>query len=474
MNASGFSEGEGVPLSQEAREVTHRHMVEKSARDILSSIKEWTGNRVDTAKRRWVFELIQNATDTARARGKPSVDIEITQDDTSVTFKHSGGFFTLDEISAVVYGGSTKPFTTSEYIGRFGTGFLVSHIISRAVQVRGCVQDRQKRKYRFAMEICRTGSEPGETTRDIERCFSQLDNAQLLEPQDQEDWTEFVYSEVDDLGLEAIEVGIDELKRNMPFVFSFSNVREIVIAGERFVKSSNNSQMIQFVEIGSDKVFLNCDEENDLQVGVLATNGTIRTLKGIPKVYVGMPLSETVGFVKIPFVINCSRFVPTKDRNALSSADGDRRDNHELLKSAFQLYYELVEEIVDQGTTKQLHNLIDFEPVPDGEVSENELWRDFNELVRRTLTEICDSIPLVQTLDGAKAPTDVVFPLDKAGGKPLEQESFRKLYDLTADPGCWENLASDPTYEPQLLQYRERLHNEMKSTADPELPIFSF
>ncbi|MEN8203358.1 MAG: sulfatase [Bacteroidota bacterium] len=48
--------------------------------------------------------------------------------------------------------------------------------------------------------------------------------------------------------------------------------------------------------------------------------------------------------------------------------------------------------------------------------------------------------------------------------KPVEE-----LYDLNADPGCWNNLAGLPEYAGVLNRYRERLESEMLSSHDPEL-----
>ena len=57
--------------------------------------------------------------------------------------------------------------------------------------------------------------------------------------------------------------------------------------------------------------------------------------------------------------------------------------------------------------------------------------------------------------------------VDQIIHKPVEE-----FYDLANDPGCWNNLAQDPDYTEKIKEYRKRLHHEMKSTDDPELPFF--
>jgi len=51
--------------------------------------------------------------------------------------------------------------------------------------------------------------------------------------------------------------------------------------------------------------------------------------------------------------------------------------------------------------------------------------------------------------------------------KPAEE-----LFDLTNDPGCWDNLAQDPAHVGTLNEYRMKLSSEMESTSDPEWPLF--
>ncbi len=67
-------------LGDKAKEVAVKHVKQKAARDILNGIREWRGNRIATAKRRWIFELIQNAVDTAKSRSINSLKIEIHPD----------------------------------------------------------------------------------------------------------------------------------------------------------------------------------------------------------------------------------------------------------------------------------------------------------------------------------------------------------------------------------------------------------
>jgi N-sulfoglucosamine sulfohydrolase len=48
-----------------------------------------------------------------------------------------------------------------------------------------------------------------------------------------------------------------------------------------------------------------------------------------------------------------------------------------------------------------------------------------------------------------------------------------ELFDLTADPGCWNNLANSPEHREILKTYRNRLRHEMEASNDPELIVFN-
>ena len=50
----------------------------------------------------------------------------------------------------------------------------------------------------------------------------------------------------------------------------------------------------------------------------------------------------------------------------------------------------------------------------------------------------------------------------------MKHRPVEELYDLTKDPGCWNNLADDEGHQQQLSQFRATLKREMMETNDPE------
>ena len=420
-----------MKLGDKVKKAAVEHVKQKAARDILNNIEEWRSNRVLTAKRRWIFELIQNAIDTAMARQNDSLKIEIQRYDNSIIFKHNGGYFNLDEISAVIYGGSTKPYAPeSEYMGRFGTGFLVTHIVNRKVKIKGYIKENEEQIYRFKLDVNREGNAENEISQNIESCFSQLNDATPLQTSNHESWTEFIYCSDDSLGKEAIDVGIHELKENLPFIFAFNNVHEITIDEETFTGKTNENQNIIRVEVGKDAAYVKQDTENGLQVGVLVKDGKVSSLRKRPKIFIGMPLTESADYINVPFVINSIKFDSTKERDALVS---DSEKNKELLNCSFRLYYELLNEIIETGNIRELFYLVDFQLILDNEVSQNPLWGDFNGYLKETLERIVKEVPLVNATEEMEKIEEINFPSDKLNGKQIEEETFRKFYELIVE-----------------------------------------
>src|SRR5438309_9983231 len=78
---------------------------------------------------RWLWELIQNALDAARADREMAIVVSLA--DGVLKFRHNGRAFTEEEIVTLIYHGSTKPdahYETAQLpLGKFGTGFLSSH-----------------------------------------------------------------------------------------------------------------------------------------------------------------------------------------------------------------------------------------------------------------------------------------------------------------------------------------------------------
>ena len=86
-----------------------------------------------TDKKRWIWELIQNAKDTiAGDPNRNSINVRIQIDGDEVTFIHDGNPFTLNARFGLLWKYSEAK-ENQESTGRFGTGFLTTHCLSKVV-----------------------------------------------------------------------------------------------------------------------------------------------------------------------------------------------------------------------------------------------------------------------------------------------------------------------------------------------------
>jgi hypothetical protein len=108
-------------------------------------------SRVDTSptiSKRSVWELIQNGKDV-NVGGKVAVRIEadLEDPDAHVTFRHNGGAFSVENIRFLIEQVSSKSRTKDSTgrlmtTGRFGTGFLTTHLLSPYVIVVSPLRER--------------------------------------------------------------------------------------------------------------------------------------------------------------------------------------------------------------------------------------------------------------------------------------------------------------------------------------------
>ena len=128
-------------------------------------------NANDKDKRRWVWELLQNAIDAGN--NKP-VDITIEINADYLSFQHNGGYFLPRSVTNLVHQISSKE--GSESVGRFGTGFLTTHTLSRRVEVESFFENNGA-FYPFKLEMDRTGRTEDALVLGIERTWDLYKNA---------------------------------------------------------------------------------------------------------------------------------------------------------------------------------------------------------------------------------------------------------------------------------------------------------
>src|SRR5690554_5377747 len=101
----------------------------------FDGIFEGSEEENNKTRRRWIWELIQNASDCTPKGEKININLEIN--DNRIAFSHDGKPFTYNNLQDLITQVSTKEEAGEELTGKFGTGFMSTFLISKIVEIEG-------------------------------------------------------------------------------------------------------------------------------------------------------------------------------------------------------------------------------------------------------------------------------------------------------------------------------------------------
>jgi hypothetical protein len=137
-------------------DITYQHR-QNEARHIQTKVSEARKNPT-TSGPRWPFELLQNALDAGTRPDRETIAVVFHYLPGKLIFEHDGAPFTTGDLAALLSGGSNKPFDSKKTTGRFGTGFLVTHVLAEKTKFEGIVQAGEVHE-RFTLTLDRSGDE---------------------------------------------------------------------------------------------------------------------------------------------------------------------------------------------------------------------------------------------------------------------------------------------------------------------------
>jgi hypothetical protein len=144
-------------LLQQFDRARDQQLEQNEARRMRALVNQHRGD-IHGAGNRWPFELTQNAHDPGARNGREGVNVRLTFNGQTVVYEHDGKPFTMPELAALLSGGSSKEFEAIETTGRFGTGFLVTHVLSFQINFRGVLAtDHEYAK--VSIKLDRSGDE---------------------------------------------------------------------------------------------------------------------------------------------------------------------------------------------------------------------------------------------------------------------------------------------------------------------------
>lgn len=323
-------------------------------------------------KKRWMWELMQNATDLGDSI---KMKIEICED--KLIFSHNGKPFTLAEAFDLIMPDSSKDEnreTKRSVIGQFGTGFLSTHILSKIIEVSGIVEDNgdyfsfeftldrsQRTNKVFLIESIK------KSEKQYKSSLKKLRSAPSVEFQTHFTYLiDQTYDSID--GQEIVDQGLITFKDLIPYVMTFRpQIEELLLVDHRV-----NSAPISFKreEIESDienlilvdtVVFQNGNKIKNTLIGKIVNDEAeiafpLRHIKDdhfrvnkypshCPKLFCAFPMIGTKEH-SLPFIINSEHFEPNIERDGIDISEYDQI-NRDILVQGKDAYLEFLKMVQD-------------------------------------------------------------------------------------------------------------------------------
>ncbi len=419
-------------------------------------------------RRRWVWELIQNAKDSiSNDTNRNSVDVEIDINDNIVKFIHNGAPFTYKARLGLLYKYS-KDKGGAESTGRFGTGFLTTHCLSKIVSIEGDVVDKESVRG-FSVTMYRNGQTDDELLAGIKKMkasekwfknpFGKTTFTYIIQTENPGKdslikGTENFYSNIAQTLLFCPEVGKLSINDNGVETFISRIEREVPLTDNITLSSfqigEDSNDIRRFIKIHSSVPNAELTQKYktprnlrlDLAVEVDKDNNIVY-YKGNTQLYCVLPLVGTEEQLTEPLYINCPDFEPDEERQRLllsgnetieiipneDDDDQTRRIvtsetgvNRLIYKKVIELYDELVKYLSEAG----YGNLYNLAIGLKGNKQFQDLDLDwFGTNVTNQYRRVLTSYNVVKPLriDGTKNLSDVYIVKEKSA---LES----KLYEL--------------------------------------------
>lgn len=324
----------------------------------------------EQSRRRWIWELIQNASDCAK-EGKVSIKIEVTKN--RLKFSHNGSIFTYKNLVDLITQISSKR-TQEEQTGKFGTGFISTHLISPIVNINGIYHSDEKSNDYKKLNLCidRSNLDQYYIKNNIEKALNDLDelDAQpnLCNSLEKGFHTNFIYDIESNVDIQqSIEIALEDLDRCIGYVFAFNKKIEEVqynnyaysIDTIHYIDNSISKVIVKKTNTDTDeidlKTILTCCEDENL---ILATEVTkeqkeyaCKDTTTIPRLFCTFPLIGTEKFA-FPVIINSSKLEISQERNSVHESNNNRN----IICKAIQLYDQLLK-YANENDYKTIYNI---------------------------------------------------------------------------------------------------------------------
>ena len=406
---------------------------------------------VENNQGRWAWELLQNAKDSIADYDNRRVSIQIELNENEVEFRHNGVHFTEQDVRGLINQISSKEIEEGQQtkqIGRFGTGFLTTHLLSKIILVKGTLETVNKEFYEFAFTLNREGKTTTQLIPKIEMAWKEFHNSTTLikKPYIINDYsTSFCYKLDTDEQRQIAKIGVSEFIKLIPYVLAFipkigkveifdkaSNTQicfeNNLAVTEKYIKTISKS-----INFNKNEVHILLAEDEKVSIAIevemIPEGFKIKNIKDIPKIFCDFPLIGTENF-HFPLVVNSFFFNPQTERDGvwLKGNGAEIQENKKIFESAIDLYKGLLTEISEKHFF-DLFNLVETKIPKINENNFDDNW--YKVSIQKPLRQHILSTNLVEIdneTNQKKLISDLWFP-----SKIYSEQIQEKLWQFTSD-----------------------------------------
>lgn len=418
-----------------------KHNNLKLTADKIIQILDGVREEAKKSRRRWIWELLQNAKDVPNSFKRVSVEIELSENELS--FRHNGDPFRIENLTGLIQQVSSKPSDSSdeETTGKFGTGFISTHLLSDVIHVKGVVQEPGEAPKKVQIMLDRSGETSEELIPAIGKALDLvdlIDNDHIFPPYinfaqeriESLKHTEFIYPLHTEYAKKAAQVGVEDLKITLPLTLAFiPKIKEVRVINrilnedvtyccpkeaeedslsEVAVTILNNNTLIL-----ANRYFL-IYSKKELELALAAevhdfeSNILIKPDKQQPLIYRDFPLVGTESF-HWPFILNGKTLFPTERRDSMLLNGDSKKPKHnkQVLVKAIGASMQFVDLLLERKASNLYLAALSRFPKYDFE-EETKSW--YKEDIQRSYRKFLLLKPIIDTPLGKRELKHVHFP----------------------------------------------------------------
>lgn len=389
------------------------------ANKIIDMMQEQKLKNDEKTACRWIWELIQNAKDVADNTMGVNIEVEFNKKEKYLVFKHDGKNFTTDNIVHLISQVSSKernPDSDSGVTGKFGTGFLTTHLLSEKVKVKSYLKDEDEPLKKIDILLDRSGETKEEVIAAVNESFRQLKSSKEMNTSVSSENRGFdtcFFYELDNNGIETAQNGLENLYISIPYVFAFVEKVNSIKVNHSFCVQRGEKRVVDNMEVHSvyitnseskrvNEILLYHRENIDLAIPIKHEDGEIfveEYPEKIPKLFCAFPLIGTEDF-SFPVVVNSTFFNPNEPRSGIYLTDKENKlidENKSLMLQALNSYKDLLDYAASHNW-KQLYNIVHVPKQPD----KDWLSKDWFDSVMKDCKEHIKCAPIFDTIGGER------------------------------------------------------------------------